>query len=130
MFREARIRKCLPPSEYKLDASKPNRLLAQTRICILTWNLGPRRGTTGAIERHFARKWHVIPLKEAIEYLQHETLANRFHISHFAGCAVLFNKDTFYPDVRVSSVCIHDTINGQQQVVRDGENGWVLQAVV
>ena len=78
----------------------------------------------------FAGKWHVIVLQEPDEYPQHETLTNRFHISHFAGCAVLFNKDTFNPDVRVSSVYIHDTKNGQQQFVREGETGWVLQAVV
>ena len=32
--------------------------------------------------------------------------------------------------MRVSSVYIHDTKNGQQQVVRGGETDWVLQAVV
>ena len=110
VFREARFRKCLSsPSEYKFDSSKPNRLFTQTRISISTWNPGPRRGTPGAFERHIARKWHVIASQEAIEYLQHETLANHYHISHFARCAVLFNKDTFYPDAWVSSVYIHDT---------------------
>ena len=65
-----------------------------------------------------------ISLQEASEYLQHETLANRFRISHFAGCTVLFNKDTLHPDVPISSVCIHTTKNGQ------GATGWVLHAVV
>ena len=92
VFHKAFKRTCLSsPSEYKFDTSKPNRLLAQTRISILTWNPGPRGGTPGAIERHVAGKWHVIALQE---YLQHEILANRFHISHPAGRAVLFNKDT------------------------------------
>ena len=128
VFHEAFKRTCLSsPSEYKFDTSKPNRLLAQTRISILTWNPGPRRGTPGAIERHVAGKWHVIAFQE---HLEHENLTNRFHISHFAGCAVLFNKDTFYPDVRVNSVYIHDTKTGQQQVVRKSETGCVLQAVV
>ena len=105
VFRETLIKTCLSsPAEYKFDTSKPDRLLAQTRISILTWNR-PRRGTLGAIESHVAGNWHVIASQEASEYLQHENLANRFH----AGCAVLFNKDTFYPDVRLSSVYIHDT---------------------
>ena len=40
VFREARVRKCFSsPSEYKFDASKPNRLSAQTRTSILTWPL-------------------------------------------------------------------------------------------
>ena len=128
--REAFMRTCLSsPSGYKFDTSKPNWLLELTRISILTWNPGPRHGTPGAIERHIAGKRHAIARQEAIEYLQHETLTNRFHISTCAGCAVLFNKDTFYPDVRVSSVNIHDTKN-EQQVVREGETGWVFQAVV
>ena len=47
VFREARIRKCLSSaSEYKFNTSKPNRLLARTRISIVTWNLGPRRENT------------------------------------------------------------------------------------
>ena len=96
----------------------------------MSWNPGPRRGTPGAIEKHIERGWHIIALQKAIEYFQRDSLANRFHISHFAGCAVLFNKDTFYLDVRVSSVYIHDTKNGLQQVIREGEAGWVFQAVV
>ena len=102
VFREAFQRTCLScPSEYKFDTNKPYRRQEQTRIRIFTWNPGPRRGTLGAIESHVAGKWHVIALQEAIAYLQHETLTNRFHISHIAGYAVLFNKDTFCPDVRV-----------------------------
>ena len=96
----------------------------------MSWNLGPRRGTPGAIEKHIAGKWHIIALPEAIEYLQLDSLTNHFHISHNAGCAVLFNKDTLCPDVRVCSVYIHDTKNGLQQDIRKGEAGWVVQAVV
>ena len=47
-----------------------------------------------------------------------------------AGCVVLCNKDTFYSDVRVNSVYIHDTRNGQQQVAKEGQSGWVLQVVI
>ena len=51
------------------------------------------------------------------------------NITHFAGFAVLFNKDILHSDVRVNSVYIHDTSTGQQQVVKEGQSGWVLQAV-
>ena len=130
VFREAFEKTCLSsPPEYRFT-SRPTWLLEQTRISILSWNSGPRRGTPGAIEKHIAGKWHIIEVQEAIEYLQHDSLTNHFHISHHAGCAVLFNKDTFYPDVGVSSVYIHDTKNGLQQVIREGEAGWVFQAVV
>ena len=43
------------------------------------------------------------------------------------GCAIPFNKDTFHPDIKVSSVYLHDTRDGQQQDVKEGESGWVLQ---
>ena len=31
------------------------------------------------------------------------------YVTHFAGCAFLFNKDTFHSNVDVKSVCRHDT---------------------
>ena len=72
-------------------------------------------------------KWHIIALQEAIEYLQHDSLTNHFHISHYAGCTVLSNQDTFDPDVRVSSVHIHDTKSrcGVQETLRENEPAYV-----
>ena len=84
----------------------------------------------GAIEKHIAGKWHIITLQESIEYLEHEFLQNRFHVTHYGGCAVLFNKDTFHPDIKVSSIYLHDTRDGQQHDVKEGESGWVLQGVI
>ena len=120
-FRKASEKKSM------LDNSKPNRQLEQTRISILSWNPGPRRGTPGAIEKHIAGKWHIIAPEEAVEYLQHEYLTTHFYISHFAGCGILFNKDTFHSDLRVSSVFVYNTKSGQQ-VIKEGQNGCVLQA--
>ena len=85
---------CTGRLNTKFDTSRPNQLLEQTRISILNWNRGPRRGTPGTIETHIAGKWHIIALQDATEYLRHENLTNRFQISHYAGCAVLFNKDS------------------------------------
>ena len=110
-----------------LDNSKQNRQLEQTRISILSWNPGPRRGTPGAVEKHIAGKWHIIAPEEAVEYLQHEYLTTHFYIFHLAGCGVLFNKDTFHSDLRVGSVYLHDTKSGQQ-VIKEGQNGCVFQA--
>ena len=84
----------------------------------------------GAIEKHIAGKWHIITLQESIENLEHEFLQNRFHVTHFGGCAVLLNKDTFHPDIKVSSIYLHDTRDGQQHDVKEGESGWVLQGVM
>ena len=60
-----------PKPEYRFDNSVPNLSLEQTRLSILSWNPGPRRGREGAVEEHVAVKWHVIALQEPIEYLQH-----------------------------------------------------------
>ena len=71
-----------------------------------------------------------ITLQEAIEYLDSEYWTNRFYVTHHGGCAILFNKDTFHQDVKVTSVYLHDTRDPQQQDVKEGELGWVLQGVI
>ena len=70
---------------------------------------GPRRGMEDAIEKQIAGKWHLITLQEASEYVEREIFHERIH---FAGCAVLFNKDTVYPDISVKSIYLHDTRRG------------------
>ena len=57
-------------------------------------------------------------------------LDGHFYVTHCGGCAVLFNKDTSHSNIKVTSVYLHDTRNGQQQIVREGQLGWVLQAVI
>ena len=57
-------------------------------------------------------------------YVAHESLTNRFHVTHCGGCAVLFNKDTFFPDVKVISRRV------LPDKVVEGDSGWVLQAVL
>ena len=59
------------------------------------------------LKKQIAGKWHIIT--EAIDYVDHELLTNRFHVTHCGGCAVLFKKDTFFPDVEVKSIYLHDT---------------------
>ena len=41
-------------------------------------------------------------------YADQEILTNSFHVTHFGGCAVLFNKDIFFPDVKVTSIYLHE----------------------
>ena len=100
-------------------------MLEQTRLSILRWNPGPRRGREGALEEHIAGKWHVIALQEAVEYLKHASLTNHFYITHFAGCAVMFSNDTFHSDITVKSIYFHDNRNGVHQTVRrDNQDGY------
>ena len=116
--------------EYYFESSVPNRSSAQKRLSVYNWNPGPRRGREGVIETHIAGKWHVVTLQEAIEYVDHELLTNRFHVTHFGGCAVFFNKDTFFPDVKVKSIYLHDVRRVLPDKVMEGDSGWVLQGVL
>ena len=76
----------------------------QRRLSIYNWNPGPRRGKEDAFEKQIAGKWHILTLQEASDYVDHDIPRERFHVTHFAGCAILFNKDTFYPDTSVKSI--------------------------
>ena len=50
VFRDAHDRRhSSPKPEFRFD-KVPNRLLEQTRLRILSWNIGPRRGREGAIK--------------------------------------------------------------------------------
>ena len=102
----------------------------QRRLGVYSWNPGPRRGREGAIEKQIAGKWHLITLQEASEYVDHAILHERFYVTHFAGCAVLFNHHTFYPNVDVKSIFLHDTRRVLHDHIVEGEHGWVLQGVV
>ena len=130
-FREASARRHDASSqEYHFDNNVPYRTPVQKRLSVHNWNPGPRRGKEGALEKQIAGKWHVITLQEAIEYVDHELLTNRFHVTHYGGCAVLFNKDTFIPDVKVKSIYPHDIRRVLPDKVVEGDSGWVLQGVL
>ena len=104
-----------------------NRSLAQKRLSIYNWNPGPRRGKEGAFEKQNAGRWHVITLQEAAEYVDHVLLTSRFHVTHHAGCAILFNKDTFYSNIDVKSIYLHDIRRvappGFRRLAQQGEHG-------
>ena len=102
----------------------------QRRLSIYNWNPGPRRGREDAFEKQIAEKWHIVTLQEASDYVDHEILQERFHVTHYAGCPILFNKDTFYPDINVKSIYLHDTRRGLPDQIIEGEQGWVLQGVL
>ena len=108
-FRDAPARKhSTSCQEYHFNNDMPNRLTAPMRLSVYNWKPGPRRGKEGAIEKQIAEKWHIVTLQEAIEYLDHEFLTNRFHVTHCGGCAILFNKDTFFSDIKVTFIYLHD----------------------
>ena len=62
--------------------------------------------------------------------LTNRLLTNRFHVTQNACCAILFDKDTFYTNVDVKSIYLHDTGRDLPAQVMEGEQGWVLQGVL
>ena len=83
-----------------------------------------------AIEKQTAGKWHIIILQEEVEYLEQEFLTNRFHMTHFGGCTILFNNETFLSGVGVTSIYHHDLRGCKQDDVTEGESGWVFQRAI
>ena len=115
---------------YRFDNNVPDRSLVQKRLSSYNWNPGPRRGKASTFEKQIAGKWHVVTLQEAIEYVDHDILTNRLHVTHYGGCAVLFNKDTFYPNLEVKSLYLHDARRELPDSVVEGDPVWVLQGVL
>ena len=68
-------------------------------------------------------------MQEAIESVDHELLTNRLNVTLYGGCAVLFSKDTFLPDTKVTSIHLHDIRRVLPDKVFEGESGWVIQGV-
>ena len=102
----------------------------QKRLSIYNWNPGPRRGKEDAFGKQIAVKWHIVTLQEASDCVGRDILQERFHGTHCAGCAILFNKDTLYPDISVKSIYFHDTRRDLPDHVMEGEQEWVMQAVL
>ena len=40
------------------------------------------------------------------------------------------NKDTFYPNIDVKSIFLHDTRRDLPDQVMEGEEGWVMQGIL
>ena len=94
----------------------PDRLFVQKRLSIYNWNPGLPREKEDAIEKRIAGIWHIITLQEASVYKDHVLLSSQFHVTHYGGCAILYNKATFYPNIDVKSIYFHQ--------------GWVMQGVL
>ena len=130
-FREAYERKHATSSHMNSSRKRfATRSIVQKRLSIYNWNPGPRQRKEDAFEQQIAGRRHIITLQEASEYVDHELLTNRFHVTHYAGCAILFNKDTFYTNIDVKSIYLHDTRRDLPAQVMEGEQQWVLQGVL
>ena len=104
-FRDASERKQSSSSQtYGVNKYFSSQSPVQRRLSIYNWNLGPRRGSEDAFEKQIAGKWHIATLQEASDCVDHDIIQERFHVTHYLGCAILFDKDTFYPDINVNFI--------------------------
>ena len=98
-FREASERRPATSSQTnRVSKHYATRSIVQKRLSVYNWNPGPRRGKEDALEKQIAGKWHIITLQEKTACVDRDILISRFHVTHYAVCAILFNKDTFYPN--------------------------------
>ena len=81
-FREASERKPATSSQTQ-SANKhfSTQSLVQRRLSIYNWNPGLRRGEEDAFEKQIAGRWHIITLQEASDYVDHDILTYRFHVT-------------------------------------------------
>ena len=124
-FRDAFERRQSSSSQTYVDNQYfSSQSLVQSRLSIYNWNPGPRRGKDDAFEKQIAEKLHIVTLQEASDYVDHDILQERFHVTHYAGCAILFNKDTFFPDINVKSIYLHDTRRGEIILLKENMDGF------
>ena len=93
----------------------------QKRLSIYNLNPGPLRRKEGAIEKRIAGRWHITTPREASEYFEHVLLTSQFHVTHYAGFAILYKKETS---------CLHDTRWDLPIQVMEGGQRWVMQGVL
>ena len=80
----------------------------------------PSWNAKGTIEHHIAGRRHIIALQGSVQHLQHEYVTRQFHETHFNGCAVLFYKHTFEPDIKVKAT----------RTPTDKVPGWAFEAIL
>ena len=129
IFREAVERRHFSPQpKYRFDNNAPNRSVQQTRISILSWNPGPRRGREGAIEEHFRQNCTLLRHKRRLSTFNtsaSRTISILPTLLDVLSCSTLFTRTS---RLIPSTSTVIDI--GQQQAVREGQSGWDLQAVI
>ena len=65
------------PNKRRVEVQSQNRDLLIRDVCTCL----ARRGEEFASEKQIAGRWHIITLQEASEYVDHELLTNRFHVT-------------------------------------------------
>ena len=84
-FREASERRPATSSQ----TNSVNKHFATRFSAFTTSTLGPDAEKKMPSKKQIAGRWHIITLQEASEYVDHDILTRRFHVTHCAGCAIL-----------------------------------------
>ena len=130
-FREASERRHDTSSQaYRFNKILSCRSPVQERLSICNWNPGPRRGKKMPSRSKSQAGGTSSRYKKQSEYVDHDILTYRFHVTHYGGCPILFNKDTFHPNIDVKSIYLHDIRRDFPDQVMEGEQGWVMQGVL
>ena len=143
---ESRFRNCFGNGRarhYKGSRRIPRRIRQKTRFVFSSVSLRQQRAQpftctekgSDVEERAASRSKSQAsgtspPCRKRLSKLTNELLTNRFDVTHHGGCAVLFNKDTYLPDIKVKSIYLHDIRRVLPDKVVEGESGWVLQGVL
>ena len=131
-LREAPARRHEPSSqEYRFlrrCAQQLDRTEKAQRLPFGTLNLDVEKELSKGILRE---NWYIITPQEASEYLEHDFLTNRFHVTHCGGmCDIvqqgyfLFGTSRCRPSISTTPGLV------EQDKIKEGESGWVLQGVV
>ena len=109
----------------------------------LSWDRAKVRSLAGGIAIYLVLDWRNIAsdIEELIERIGHERVAenlnnavmNSTRLSIFSTSASRITSTLwtlFHSDINVKSIYLYDTRNGQHQVVKEGQSGWILQAVI
>ena len=103
-FSVASERRAVAQPHVTFDGAASDLSLAQTRIRIWSWNLGPKRGSPGVIENHIAGRWHIVAVQDSMDFLPHEDIIHPFLVTIFRGCSALFYKHTFEQSIEVKAM--------------------------
>ena len=109
-FREAsEMRPATSSQTNRFNKNISNRSPVQKRLSIFNWNPGPDAEKKMPSKSRLQAGGMSLPCRKHLNMSIHDILTGRFHVTHYAGCAILFNKDTFYTNIDVKSIYLHDT---------------------
>ena len=128
-FREASARRHdTSAQEYHFDSNVPNRSSA-TKTGGASTTIQDLDAEERALLRNKSQAKGISShCRKRLNTLTTSSSRTGFHVTHYGGCAVLFNKDTFFTDVKVKSIYLHDIKRVLPDKVGEGASGVLSRA--